>query len=52
MEGGEAILPFILQFSGAPSTYLWEDNDGVVHEILQEEGGEQGDTQEERLFAS
>ena len=35
MEGGEAVLPFVLRFSGAPSTYLWEDRDGVVHEILQ-----------------
>ena len=24
MEGGEAILPFVLQFYGAPSTHLWE----------------------------
>ena len=51
MEGGEAILPFVLQFYGAPSTYLWEDSDGVVHEILQGEGGEQGDALVPALFA-
>ena len=51
MEGGEAILPFVLQFYGAPSTYLWEDSDGVVHEILQGEGGEQGDALMPTLFA-
>ena len=51
MEGGEAILPFVLQFYGAPSTYLWEDSDGVVHGILQVEGGEQGDALMPTLFA-
>ena len=51
MECGEAILPFVLQFYGAPSTYLWEDSDGVVHEILQGEGGEQGDALMPALFA-
>ena len=51
MEGGEAVLPFVLQFYGAPSTYLWEDSDGVVHEILHGEGGEQGDALVPTLFA-
>ena len=50
MEGGEAVLPFVLRFSGAPSTYLWEDSDGVVHEISQGEGGEQGDALMPALF--
>ena len=51
MEFGEATWPFVLQFYGAPSTYLWEDSDGVVHEILQGEGGEQGDALMPALFA-
>ena len=41
MEGGDALLPFVNQFYGSPSTYLWEDDEGVVHEVLQGEGGEQ-----------
>ena len=40
--GGEAI-PFVRMFYGLPSTYLWEDAEGVEHSILQGEGGEQGD---------
>ena len=51
MEGREAVLPFVLQFYGTPSTYLWEDSEGVVHEILQGEGGEQGDALMPALFA-
>ena len=47
----EAVLPFVLQFYGTPSTYLWEDSEGVVHEILQGEGGEQGDALMPALFA-
>ena len=42
MPDGEKILPFVLQFYGHPSTHLWEDEEGVVHEIPQGEGGEQG----------
>ena len=52
MEGREAILPFVLQFYDAPSNYLWEDSDGVVHEILQGEGGEQGDALMPAFFQS
>ena len=37
------MLPFILQFSGRPSKYIWEDEQGEVHEMFQGEGGEQGD---------
>ena len=40
--GGERALPFVLQFHGRPSTYLWGDC-AVVHEISQGEGGEQND---------
>ena len=28
MEGGDALLPFVSQFYGSPSTYLWEDEEG------------------------
>ena len=42
MPDGEKILPFVLQFYGHPSAHLWEDEEGVVHEIPQGEGGEQG----------
>ena len=42
VEGGDAALPFVRQFHGTPSQYLWED-DGSVHVIHQGEGGEQGD---------
>ena len=44
VEGGEAILPFVRQFYGFPSTYIWqEDAAGDIHEIHQGEGSEQGD---------
>ena len=51
MPDGETILPFVLQFYGHPSTHLWEDEEGVVHEIPQGEGGEQGDPLMPSLFA-
>ena len=31
--GGEAI-PFVRMFNGSPSTYIWEDAEGVEHSIL------------------
>ena len=40
--GGETI-PFVRMFHGSPSTYVWEDAEGVEHFILQGEGGEQAD---------
>ena len=40
-----------MQFYGSPSTYLWEDEEGVNHEIPQGEGGEQGDPLMLALFA-
>ena len=43
MEGGECLLPFVRQFYGGVSQYLWEDAEGVTHTISQGEGGEQGD---------
>ena len=44
MEGGDTVLPYVLQFYGSPSSYL-------VHEVLQGEGGEQGDALMPALFA-
>ena len=36
-------VPFLKQFYGHPSAHIWEDDMGNVHEVAQEEGGEQGD---------
>ena len=43
MEGGDRLLPFARQFHGSLSTFLWEDELGVVNHVQQGEGGEQGD---------
>ena len=51
MPDGETILLFVLQFYGHHSTHLWEDEEGVVREIPQGEGGEQGDPLMPALFA-
>ena len=37
------LLPFVMLAYGRQSTYLWRDENGVVHEIVQGEGGEQDD---------
>ena len=50
VQGGEAVLPFVRQFYGVPSTYLWQDDSGDIHEIHQGEGGEQGDALMPALF--
>ena len=34
MEGGDCAFPYVLQFHGSPSSYLWEDSKGVVREVL------------------
>ena len=49
--GCDPALHFVLQFYGRPSMYFWEDDLGEVHEILQGEGGEQGDPLMPALFA-
>ena len=49
--GGERAIPFVRMFYGEPSVYLWEDDHGVVHNIHQAEGGEQGDALMPLLFA-
>ena len=43
VKGGEAMLPFVLQFYSQPSEYHWTDDYGETHVIHQGEGGEQGD---------
>ena len=52
VEGGDTALPFVRQFYGSASSYLWEDQEGTVHTILQAEGGEQGDPLMPALFSS
>ena len=49
--GCDDALPFVLQFYGQPSSYIWEDEMGEVHDIVQGEGGEQGDPLMPALFA-
>ena len=51
IEGGPAVMPFVRMFYGQGSTYLWEDDEGVVHNIEQGEGGEQVDPMMPLLFA-
>ena len=51
VPGGNAALPFVLQFHGSPSSYLWDDDEGEMHEIKQGEGGEQGDALMPLLYA-
>ena len=35
----DIILNYLRQFYGSPSTYWWDDDEGVTHEIVQGEGG-------------
>ena len=51
VTGGSAALPFVRLFYGQPSRYLWDDQFGVVHNVDQGEGGEQGDAMMPLLFA-
>ena len=37
------ILPFVRQWYGGVSKFLWHDDQGVAHEVTQGDGGEQGD---------
>ena len=48
---GSSALPFARQFYGDASSYLWEDESGNVHTVLQAEGGEHGDPLMPALFA-
>ena len=51
MPRASAMMPFVLMSYGQPSTYLWADDAGTVHEIRQGEGGEQGDALMPALYA-
>ena len=48
---GAQVLPFVRQFYGSPSRYLWIDDESKVHSIPQGEGGEQGDAMMPLLYA-
>ena len=48
---GPDTLPFVRMFYGQASVYLWEDDEGIVHDIHQGEGGEQGDALMPLLFS-
>ena len=50
VPGGDQVLPFVRLFYDRQSTYLWEDDAGTVHHIVQGEGGEQGDPLMPLLF--
>ena len=49
--GSVLAMPFVLQFYGSASSYMWEDEEGVVRTIVQAEGGEQGDPLMPALFS-
>ena len=51
MEGGDRVLPFVRLFYEDPSTFMWEDDLGGIHSVLQGEGGEQGDPLMPMLFS-
>ena len=51
VAGGGKALPFVKMFYGSPSSYVWEDSEGVTHTIRQGEGGEQGDPFMPLLFS-
>ena len=40
-----------VNFDGSPSTFLWEDELGIVNHVQQGEGGEQGDPLMPMVFA-
>ena len=51
VEGGESVLPFVRQFYASPSNYIWPDEHGIVHDVPQGKGGEQGDALMPALFS-
>ena len=51
VEGGDSVLPFVRQFYASPSSYIWQDEHGIVHDVPQGEGGEQGDALMPALFS-
>ena len=51
VNGGNAVLPFVLQFCAQPSGCHWKDDEGHNHVMHQGEGGEQGDALMPMLFS-
>ena len=51
VPNASAALPFVRLFYGQPSEYLWTDEEGHTHSVLQAEGGEQGDPLMPALYA-
>ena len=51
MVDGDQMIPFVRLIYGSLSVYLWEDDMGDTHEIMQGEGGEQGDPLMPLLFS-
>ena len=51
MVDGDQMMLFVRLFYGSPSVCLWEDDMGDTHEIMQGEGGEQGDPLMPLLFS-
>ena len=51
LPNAKAILPFVRVSYASPTRYVWRDDDGVDHDIVQGEGGEQGDPLMPLLFA-
>ena len=47
----QGLLPFVRATYANPTSYVWEDEDGVQHRIVQAEGGEQGDPLMPLLFS-
>ena len=47
----QSLVPYVRQWYSRQSHYLWTDESGVVHDIMQGEGGEQGDPLMPALFA-
>ena len=45
-------MPFVRQFCGAPSTYLWQDDAGGVHKIHQNERSKQVSCNPDRVLGS
>ena len=50
-QGLQELLPYVRLFYARQSKHLWTDDEGNTHEILQGEGGEQGDPLMPALFA-
>jgi hypothetical protein len=51
LQTASAMLPFVRMFYAAPSQYMWRDDRGEEHVVLQGEGGEQGDALMPHLFS-